>query len=48
MEYVNQRGNFDDMPLDQLARDIRESYPAWVAAAAAQADFEKDAERENR
>jgi hypothetical protein len=48
MEYVNQRGSFDDMPLAQLAQDIRSTYPAWIAAAAAQADFEKDAERENR
>lgn len=48
MEYVNQRGSFDDIPLAQLAQDIRSTYPAWVAAAAAQADFEKDAERENR
>jgi hypothetical protein len=48
MEYVNQRGNFDDMPLAQLAGEIRSTYPAWVAAAAAQADFEQDAERENR
>jgi transglutaminase-like putative cysteine protease len=48
MEYVNQRGSFEDMPLAQLAHDIRSTYPAWIAAAAAQADFEKDAERENR
>jgi transglutaminase-like putative cysteine protease len=46
MEYVHQRGSFDDMPLAQIAGDIAAKYPGWVAAAAPDVDFEKDAERE--
>lgn len=49
MEYVNQRGSFDDVPLERIATDIPARYPVWVAAAAqAQARFEDDAERETR
>ncbi len=29
MEYVNQRGTFDDMPLDQIVADFRAVYPGW-------------------
>jgi transglutaminase-like putative cysteine protease len=29
MEYINQRGSFDDLPLDQIQRDFREFYPGW-------------------
>ncbi len=50
MEYVNQRGSFDDVPLERIATDIPARYPVWVAAAAAavRARFEDDAERETR
>jgi transglutaminase-like putative cysteine protease len=29
MEYVNQRGSFNDLPLDQLQADFAEFYPSW-------------------
>ena len=29
MEYIRQRGSFDDLPLDQIQRDFREFYPSW-------------------
>jgi transglutaminase-like putative cysteine protease len=48
MEYVNQRGTFDDVPVAQIARDFTAMYPRWVSGAAIDADFEKDAERESR
>ena len=47
MEYVHQRGTFDDMPLPLIAADIEATYPGWVASAVADADFERDAAREN-
>jgi transglutaminase-like putative cysteine protease len=48
MEYVNQRGTFDDVPAAQISAEFTAMYPAWVGSAAADADFEKDAERESR
>ncbi len=48
MEYVHQRGSFDDMPLAQITADFAAAYPNWVASAAAEADFERDAARENQ
>ena len=46
MEYVNQRGSFDDVPAARIRADFAAMYPRWVGSAAPQADFEKDAERE--
>ena len=46
MEYVNQRGSFDDMPLPRIAADFAAAYPRWLETAAADADFERDAARE--
>ena len=34
MEYINERGSFDDLPLDQIQRDFREFYPGWFDADA--------------
>ena len=48
MEYVNQRGTFDDVPAAQIREDFTAMYPLWVASAAPDADFEKDAERERQ
>jgi transglutaminase-like putative cysteine protease len=48
MEYVHQRGSFDDMPLAQIASDFAAAYPRWVASAATDADFERDAASEAR
>jgi transglutaminase-like putative cysteine protease len=49
MEYVNQRGSFEDVPQAQIASDFAQTYPRWLetAAAIADADFERDAERES-
>ena len=30
MEYVNERGAFDDLPLDRLVADFHATYPGWV------------------
>ena len=46
MEYVFQRGTFDDMPLDEMAADFARVYPRWGAQAADDADFMADAARE--
>jgi transglutaminase-like putative cysteine protease len=46
MEYVNQRGSFDDMPLERIAADITAMYPRWVDALAPDADFAEDARKE--
>ena len=48
MEYVKQRGTFDDVPLAQIAADFAEAYPRWLASTIADADFDRDVERENR
>ena len=48
MEYVNQRGSFDDVPVARIVEDFTAMYPRWVESAATDADFEKDAEREAR
>ena len=45
MEYLQQRGSFDDLPLEAILVDFRQHYPRWVAGMAspgsddAQADF---------
>ena len=52
MEYVAQRGSFDDLPLAQIVRDFEHHYPRWIASMAqgpdahAGADFEADVDRE--
>ena len=46
MEYVHQRGSFDDLPLAQIVRSFAEVYPA-MARQAQDGDFELDAAREN-
>ena len=49
MEYVNQRGTFDDVPMAQIAADIRSMYPGWAKQdTAPDADFADDAARESR
>ncbi len=47
MEYVRQRGAFDDMPLAQLVADFAATYPTWARIADG-ASFEADVERELR
>jgi transglutaminase-like putative cysteine protease len=50
MEYVHQRGSFDDLPLDRIVADFAVTYPGWGGAAPASVapntDFAADAERE--
>ena len=54
MEYVNQRGAFDDMPLGRIVADFERVYPRWIQGhdarptAMAGADFMSDVERETR
>lgn len=47
MEYVNERGAFDDLPLPQMRAALREIYPDMpTASAVADGDFAADAARE--
>ncbi len=48
MEYVAQRGTFDDMPLAQITTDFRRVYAHWMQAQDSLhgASFEQDAQRE--
>lgn len=49
MEYVNQRGSFDDVPLAEIVTDFEKNYPAWLGQTSAMrtANFIEDVEREN-
>ena len=48
MEYVAQRGSFDDLPLEQIMADFRIHYPRWIAetAQSQQADFQAEVDCE--
>jgi transglutaminase-like putative cysteine protease len=51
MEYLEDRGRFGDVPLDQLVADFRVRYPRWlseagVVSALSGSDFLGDVERE--
>jgi transglutaminase-like putative cysteine protease len=51
MEYVHQRGSFDDLPLAQIVATFREVYGAWLpegaqTSALQQGDFLADVARE--
>lgn len=48
MEYVNQRGSFDDVPVARIAADFAALYPGWAKAPDEGADFAQDAAREGR
>jgi transglutaminase-like putative cysteine protease len=47
MEYLNYRGTFSDLPLDQMLSDFARYYPDH-SEAGEQGDFEKEAELENQ
>ena len=48
MEYVAERGRFDDLPLDQIVATFAEIYPQWsLGTEPGGADFTADAAREN-
>jgi transglutaminase-like putative cysteine protease len=51
MEYVNDHGSFDDLPLSRITADFRRVYPGWMPAAETNSrlgrdDFEADVARE--
>ena len=46
MEYVRQRGSFDDVPLAQIVADFRVTYPAMTAQLLGGGDFAADVARE--
>ena len=46
MEYVNERGSFDDLPLAQIRVAFAEVYPAMGAGQPIEGDFGADAARE--
>lgn len=46
MEYVNERGSFDDLPLDEIVRTFAVVYPGMGSAAEATGDFGDDGARE--
>ncbi|TNF59134.1 MAG: transglutaminase family protein [Burkholderiales bacterium] len=46
MEYVNERGSFDDLPLDQIRATFAQVYPFWTPGGLDSGDFAADAERE--
>lgn len=48
MEYVNQRGSFDDVPVAQMAAEIQAMYPGWAKESGNDGDFGEDAARESR
>jgi transglutaminase-like putative cysteine protease len=48
MEYVHQRGSFDDVPLAQIVADFAATYPAWKPQASHSADFDREVRGEVR
>ena len=48
MEYVHQRGSFDDMPLAQMKADFESAYPLWMSDMAQMqgASFEREVDGE--
>ena len=50
MEYVRQRGTFDDLPLEQIVADFQDVYGSWMTdpAALQSASFQQDVEKGTR
>lgn len=48
MEYVNERGSFDDLPLEQIRATFAEVYPFWTPGRLANGDFAADAVNEQQ
>ena len=50
MEYVAQRGSFDDVPLAAIMDDFRRHYPQWIASMAQEqdADFQAEVDAETK
>jgi transglutaminase-like putative cysteine protease len=48
MEYLNYRGEFADVPVDDLQRTLREMYPGVALSLGEDDDFERDVAEETR
>lgn len=48
MEYVNERGSFDDLPLEQIRTTFAQVYPFWTPGGLANGDFAADAVNEQQ
>jgi len=46
MEYVNQRGSYDEVPLVQIVADFAQAYPNWLGQPLTQDSFDADVARE--
>lgn len=46
MEYLKQRGSFDDMPLLQITADFAALYPNWAGLTTPEVDFAVDVDKE--
>ena len=46
MEYIRDRGEFADVPVEDLQRTLREKYPSMMGSGLDNADFESDVARE--
>jgi transglutaminase-like putative cysteine protease len=47
MEYVNDRGTFDDVPFDAIQADFRQAYPSLMGRHGLKGDFYAEAVAEN-
>lgn len=48
MEYVGERGTFDDMPLDRIVDDFLRTYPEWQVLTGTEVSFDADVQQERR
>ena len=48
MEYVNERGSFDDLPLQALTETFRATYPQLASGVGIEGDFGQDGAAERR
>jgi len=48
MEYLGERGSFDDVPLARIVADFAVTYPHWKPSGLDEADFEREVGQEQR
>ena len=48
MEYVNERGSFDDLPLQAIAETFRRTYPQLASGVGIEGDFGQDGAAERQ
>ena len=48
MEYIADRGSYDDVPLEQMIAELSAAYPGWEREVAAGGDFDADVDVEVR